>query len=111
MCMEKAVYLGVVEGLTEFIPVSSTGHLILFGQWIGFSGPLADTFDVFIQLGAILAVVVLYLERFKGLLDFSGEPGGSFRGWGGIFKLGLACLCCMVLSRAIYSGRRLLPLH
>ncbi len=56
----KAVIQGLVEGATEFIPVSSTGHLILVGDWIDFRGPTADTFEIFIQLGAILAVVWFY---------------------------------------------------
>ncbi len=58
----KVVVMGVVEGLTEFIPVSSTGHLILVGRWISFENP---TFAVAIQLGAILAVLVLYRSFFK----------------------------------------------
>lgn len=58
----NAVVLGVVEGLTEFLPVSSTGHLIVAGKFLGFEGDLAETFDVMIQLGAILAVCVVYFE-------------------------------------------------
>lgn len=59
----KALILGIVEGLTEFIPVSSTGHLILAGQWLSFEGEFAKLFEVFIQLGAILAVVWIYRAR------------------------------------------------
>lgn len=59
----KALILGIVEGLTEFIPVSSTGHLILAGQWLSFHGEFAKLFEVFIQLGAILAVVWIYRAR------------------------------------------------
>ncbi|QZA34296.1 undecaprenyl-diphosphate phosphatase [Hydrogenibacillus sp. N12] len=63
-----AVLLGALEGLTEFLPISSTGHLILVGHWLGFTGELAKTFDIFIQLGAIFAIVVLYFRRFVGFL-------------------------------------------
>lgn len=56
----KAIILGIVEGLTEFLPVSSTGHLILVNQWLSFSEEFTVLFDIFIQLGAILAVVVYF---------------------------------------------------
>ena len=59
----QAVILGLVEGVTEFIPVSSTGHLIVVGQWLGQTDARAKTFDIFIQLGAILAIVWLYRAR------------------------------------------------
>ncbi len=58
--LAKAAILGVVEGATEFIPVSSTGHLIVAGGWLGFTGEEAKAFEIFIQLGAILAIVWLY---------------------------------------------------
>lgn len=58
-----AIFLGFVEGLTEFIPVSSTGHLILLIEGLNFPAPPGRVFEVFIQIGAILAVMVLYREK------------------------------------------------
>ncbi|WP_294371321.1 undecaprenyl-diphosphate phosphatase [uncultured Clostridium sp.] len=63
----KAIVIAVIEGLTEFIPVSSTGHMIIASSIIGFNDPkeFVDMFEVVIQLGAILAVVVLYWKKIK----------------------------------------------
>jgi undecaprenyl-diphosphatase len=60
-----AVLLGVIEGVTEFLPVSSTGHLIIAEQWLG---PRSDFFTVGIQSGAVLAVALIFTERLKGLM-------------------------------------------
>lgn len=59
-----AVILGIVEGVTEYLPVSSTGHMILVGDWLGFTGERASVFEVFIQLGAILSVLIIYKAKF-----------------------------------------------
>ena len=67
----KAIILGIVEGFTEFLPISSTGHLILVNQFIGFPGEFENTFDIVIQFGAILAIIVLYWNRLN---PFIGEP-------------------------------------
>src|SRR5512139_1216923 len=64
-----AVILGVVEGLTEFLPVSSTGHLILVGHALGFTGDAAANAEISIQLGAILAVIVFEREKIVRLLS------------------------------------------
>lgn len=64
-----AVIIGIVEGLTEFLPISSTGHMILVGTLLGFEGEKASVFEVFIQLGAILSVFILYRDKFLRMLD------------------------------------------
>lgn len=64
----SALILGIVEGITEFLPISSTGHLIIVNQFVGFSEQFANMFDVVIQLGAILSVVVYFRNR---LIPFS----------------------------------------
>ncbi|QFI56189.1 undecaprenyl-diphosphate phosphatase [Aeromonas simiae] len=71
-----AFILGVVEGLTEFLPVSSTGHMIIVGHLMGFEGPKAATFEVLVQLGSILAVVVVFWRRMFGLIGihFGAKP-------------------------------------
>ncbi|HMK35227.1 MAG TPA: undecaprenyl-diphosphate phosphatase [Desulfomonilaceae bacterium] len=79
--------LGIVEGITEFLPVSSTGHLIIVGNLLKFTGEKASCFEVFIQLGAILAVVVLYFNRFTALIPFQNEADGKFSGFRGITLL------------------------
>jgi len=61
----KAVILGVVEGLTEFLPISSTGHLILINQWIAFDSPFTNMFNIVIQLGAILSVIVYFRSKLN----------------------------------------------
>jgi len=75
----QAAFLGLVEGVTEFIPVSSTGHLIVAGDLIGFTGERAKTFEIFIQLGAILSVVWMYRARFVGVARDLGRTPTSRR--------------------------------
>lgn len=70
----KAIILGIVEGVTEFLPISSTGHLILLNQFLSFSESFTNKFDVIIQLGAIIAVVIY----FRKTLFPSREEYGHF---------------------------------
>ena len=80
----KAALMGVVEGLTEFLPISSTGHLILAGSLLGFEGgPLTPekvkAFEISIQTGAILAIVLVYWQRLAGVVQGMGHSAISRR--------------------------------
>jgi undecaprenyl-diphosphatase len=88
--------LGIVEGLTEFLPVSSTGHLIITGNLLGYTGEKAATFEVVIQLGAILAVVIMYWPRFWGLIRPNCRQ--KFSGLRGLYLLFLTSLPASVLG-------------
>ena len=77
----KAAILGVVEGLTEFLPVSSTGHLILAGQLLDFTGDKAKLFEIVIQSGAIFAVCVEYRARFLGAIAGITHDRAAQRFW------------------------------
>lgn len=95
----KAVIIGIVEGITEFLPISSTGHMIIVENFINFKAPMypkayTDMFDVVIQLGAILAIVVLYWQKIKGSL-LNLKPGK----WG--FKLWLNMLIAFIPAAVI----------
>lgn len=97
----NATIMGLVEGLTEFLPVSSTGHLILVGSWLKLEGVRAATFEIVIQMGAILAVLIIYFQRFARLLRFTENRG--FSGLHGIWLLGLTTLPPMVLGLLVHD--------
>jgi undecaprenyl-diphosphatase len=99
---EIATVLGIVEGLTEFLPVSSTGHLIIAGHLLGFVGDKASSFEVAIQLGAILSVLFLYWRRFLGLIPDHARRDSStrstLRGWSGLWRIGLATFPALLVG-------------
>ena len=64
----KAAVMGLVEGFTEFLPISSTGHLILAGALLGFDDDKAKVFDIAIQTGAIFAVIAVYWQKIRATL-------------------------------------------
>lgn len=74
----KAVVMGVVEGLTEFLPISSTGHLILAGALLGMDDDKAKVFDIAIQTGAIFAVILVYWQKIRDtLVDLPTKPAAQ----------------------------------
>lgn len=95
-----AALMGVVEGITEYLPVSSTGHLILAEKWLGTS--FHESFEVVIQSGAMLAVLVEYRRRFLRLADFRTREG--FSGFQGLFWLFLTTLPAMVLGLLFHDA-------
>jgi len=96
-----AILLGLVQGLTEFLPVSSSGHLIITSALLGLTGEHIKTFEVVIQFGSILAVVVLYWRRFLGLLGW--KSGKGFSGARGLFLLFLTCLPASLIGLALHK--------
>ncbi len=64
MTLIENVILSIVEGITEYLPVSSTGHLMMFTEWLDVKDEQIDTYIISIQFGAILSVVVLYWKKF-----------------------------------------------
>lgn len=102
----SVIILGIIEGLTEFLPVSSTGHLILAAELLGFKGPAETTFKIVVQLGAILAVLVVYAQRFigVGLGALQARPADiAF-----IRNLGLAVVPAMVIGVFAYDAIKLM---
>ncbi len=95
-----AVVLGVVEGFTEFLPVSSTGHMIIVGNMIGFTGETANIFDIVIQLGAILSVLLLYKERFLRFLTKDGW--NTSKGLSG-YHIMVGCVPTMAFAFLVHS--------
>lgn len=100
------ILLGIIEGLTEFIPVSSTGHLILLGELLGFTGEGSAAFKISIQLGAILAILIAYWRRFwnvgLGLLRSDRDSMLFTR------NILIAFLPAMVIGAFAYEGIRVL---
>ncbi|WP_053375857.1 undecaprenyl-diphosphate phosphatase [Paenibacillus sp. FJAT-27812] len=97
----NAIIMGIIEGLTEFLPVSSTGHLILAGELLNFTGDKAKTFEVVIQFGAVLAVLVLYRKRFASLLNFNIGKKSGLNAFHVIIAMAPAGICAVLLHSFI----------
>jgi undecaprenyl-diphosphatase len=91
----KAAVMGLVEGLTEFLPVSSTGHLILAGSLLGLADDKAKVFDIAIQSGAMLAVIIVYWQRLR---DAVVQLGSSARARRFVANVGVAFAPAVVLG-------------
>lgn len=95
----NSVLLGLLEGLTEFIPVSSTGHLLLAGHFLGFQSS-GKTFEVVIQLGAVLAILTIYGARVAGLLMAARSDGEARRA---VVSVALAFIPAVLVGLAAHD--------
>ena len=109
----KVVILGIVEGITEWLPVSSTGHLILVGSVLkpGLSDAFMEMFDVVIQLGAIMAVVVLYFHKLNPFSPRKSERQKMLT-WQMWIKVAIASVpaaivayCLMIIWMRFFTNR------
>lgn len=96
----KALILGLVEAASEFLPISSTGHLIIVGDFLDFRGSRAQAFEIFIQLGAILSVVWIYRER---LLDIAVNIDWDRKAQRLVANLAIAFLPAAVLGFLLHK--------
>lgn len=96
----NAIILGLVEGITEFLPVSSTGHLLLMDALIDFKGPPGHVFEIVVQLGAVLAVVVVYFQRLWNVLVTCPQSAAARRF---IYVVALAFFPSMVIGAAAHG--------
>jgi len=95
MLLIKAAIMGIVEGLTEFLPISSTGHLILTGSLLGFSDDKSKVFDIAIQTGAIFAVILVYWQR---LTDTAAGLGSDARARRFVLNVAIGFLPAVLLG-------------
>jgi len=92
----KAIIIAIVEGITEFIPISSTGHMIIAGDMLGFTGDFANLFTIVIQLGAIFAILILYKQKiFSTILGVFKLKRDSIKFWTNIM---IGCVPAAVLG-------------
>lgn len=98
----QALILGAVEGLTEFLPVSSTGHLILVSHRMGLSGEALKTFEIVIQAGALVAVAALYRDRLRAMAGglLRAEPAG----WNLLCRLAVSFVPAAVAGVALHAA-------
>ncbi|WP_243767780.1 undecaprenyl-diphosphate phosphatase [Paenibacillus agricola] len=98
----SALILGIIEGLTEFLPVSSTGHMILMADLLNLSGDKVKTFEIVVQLGAVLAVAVLYWRKYVDMLR-NWKKGRSSAARLSLVHLMLAMIPAVVIGLALHS--------
>jgi undecaprenyl-diphosphatase len=105
----KAFVLGIVEGMTEFLPVSSTGHLILVAKWINFTSTESKVFEVVIQLGAILAVVWVFRGRIAQLISGAWQRDSNELAF--VRNLAIAFLPAAIIGAIFISEIKALFFH
>ena len=97
----RGAVMGIVEGLTEFLPVSSTGHLILAGSLLGFANDKGKVFDIAIQTGAIIAVIIVYWQRLSAAVR---EFGSDARATRFVLNIAIGFLPAGVIGFFVYKS-------
>lgn len=105
----KAIIIAIVEGITEFLPISSTGHMIIVGHFIDFNGDFSKSFEIIIQLGAILAILVLYRTRIIESLKTLAPGGSGFKLWSGLILAFLPVGIVGILFQKIIENYLMTP--
>ncbi|HRN69842.1 MAG TPA: undecaprenyl-diphosphate phosphatase [Candidatus Woesebacteria bacterium] len=93
--MITALILGIIEGITEFLPISSTGHLIIANRFINFKGEFANLFDIIVQLGAVLAVIVYYRSKIIPPVQHRKKLSEYINNW---FKILIAFIPAAIIG-------------
>ena len=94
----KAIILGIVEGLTEFLPVSSTGHLILVNNYLDFTGDFANRFAIIVQIGAIFAVILYFWPKLVPKFSEKADVQAKLQLW---IKVIIGCLPAALIGLAL----------
>lgn len=110
MFFVNSIILGIVEGITEFLPISSTGHMIIVGHFLKFEGNFEKLFEIVIQLGAILAIVVLFRRKIGQSLKTLRPNEFGFKLWTNLMLAFVPAAVIGLIFRKFIEGHLMVPI-